>query len=232
MNLPRQRLLLLGLLLAFFLMVSGWLVWQAYRTSQDTFLSGVPPQDIRDVIIPKEIDVSQLRPPALRPTDPVRFGGATSVASVIEFGDYECPACKEAMPAINRVVASYGGKVRFVWRDFPIYTVHPRALDAAVFARCAGAQGKYWVAHDALLLSETSDESALGSIAQRLSLDVVALDACRRSPEIRDAITREVDVARGDGLMNAPTIFVGTKAYVGPMTEEDLRNAIDLFLKS
>lgn len=173
-----------------------------------------------------------MRPPALRATDPMRYGNATSLASVIEYGDFECASCKTLHATLKQVLPTFRGKVRFIWRDLPVSDVNPQAVSAAIFARCAGIQGKFWDAHDALYASAKLNETTYNAIATNLKLNTSALAACRRDPEIKQAIEKEVETARNDGINAAPFLFIGTKAHIGPMTPEELKKEIELFLQS
>jgi len=208
------------------------MIWHITTQAHDTFTSGAPPQAIANVILPKQLPPSQLHPPALLTTDNVRYGGPTSTMSVIEYGDYQCDACKTMAPILNRVIATYHGDVRFVWHDFPITTNHPQALNAAIFAYCAGKQGKYWEAHDELLAAPKLNKLTYTSIAENLQLNIGQLSGCRADPSISAGITHEINQARGDGFSRAPTIFVGTEAFIGAITEKKLRSAINAFLES
>lgn len=228
----RQRGLLLAATITLFFAVSGWMIYNGILARRNTFITGAPTQDIKDVIIHKELAASELHPPALRVSDPVRYGSVSSAAAIIEYGDYQCETCKTMAPVLDRVAASYKGNVRLVWRDFPITSVHPKALDAAVFARCAGLEGKYWEAHDALFAAKEISEYTFGEISDRLNLNKNTMTYCRNDRALIDNILRDTDVAQGDGISRAPTIFVGTKAFIGTVSEEALRAAIEQFLKS
>src|SRR5262249_60234072 len=74
---------------------------------------------------------------------------------VVEYGDFECPNCKNAAPAVKMLLANYTGKVRFVFRHFPLEDAHPHSLAAAEAAECAGEQGKFWEMHDLLFANQT-----------------------------------------------------------------------------
>ena len=227
----RQRLILLGILVFVFLSMSVWIVIDEVRTRTDTFLTGTQTQDIQDVTVPKVLDASQLHPPALLQTDFVRYGSVTSSAAVIEYGDFQCPDCRAMSPILDKVIASYNGKIRFVWHDLPVQDQHPNAMDAAIFARCAGFQGKFWEAYDELMRTEKFDTLTLLGISDRLKLDPAQLGGCQNDSALKQAIQHEIDLTKSDGISKAPTIFVGTKAFIGPLSEQQLRTEIDSFLK-
>lgn len=89
---------------------------------------------------------SQLLPPVTA-TDH-SLGPEHAPITIVEYGDYECPTCKQALGAVKIVLAHFEARVRFVFRHFPIEQAHPHALHAALAAECAGGQGKFWQMHD------------------------------------------------------------------------------------
>ncbi len=232
MTTNHQRALLLTLAVALLLLLSGWLIWLGVQSSRSQFMTGLPPDEIRNAVLPQQVDLAKMRPPALRPTDPIRFGGATSVASVVEYGDFECAGCHEQEQAVRTALPKFGGRVRLVWRDLPIKDENPNAFDAAVFARCAGVQGKFWDAHDALFAAPSLGETAYAAIARDLRLNLTALAQCRADPAVAAAVTDDVDISRGDGVTSAPFLFIGTRAAKGPVSADEIEQELLLFLKS
>lgn len=94
-------------------------------------------------------------------SDSNKIASDSAKVTIVEFGDYQCPACAVAHPQVKQVLAEYPGKVSFVFRHFPL-PQHSNALIAAEVAEAAGKQGKYWEMHDKLYISqaEWSDSSA------------------------------------------------------------------------
>ena len=78
------------------------------------------------------------------------IGPADAPVTVVEYGDLECPNCKQAAPAVKLLLRRFTGRIRFVYRHFPLEEVHPHAISAAEAAECAGAQGRFWPMHDLL----------------------------------------------------------------------------------
>lgn len=227
-----KRNLLLGLFFCLFLLISGWKLYSSIREKQTTFLSGAPPEEIQKALLPKTIELARMRPPAVRSTDPMRYGTVLSPAAIIEFGDYECDACQMFEQTLRKVLPTYKGDVRLIWRDLPITDSHPHALEAAIFARCAGFQAKFWEAHDALFERDHLDESVFTDIATRLKLKTDELNVCRRDAGIKQAIEQDIETAKADGVDATPFVFIGTQAHRGPLTEEALHTAIKMFLAS
>lgn len=228
----KQRSVVLAFTIMAVLLISGLMIYGEVQTARTKFLTGQPPEEIKKALQPRQVDLSQLRPPALRAAEMTRYGSATSVASVIEFGDYECEACREVKKTIDAVVPKFGGRVRFVWRDLPVQDVNPHAFEAALVARCAAAQGKFWNAHDALFDASRLGESVYASIAVNLDLNLSAFARCRQDAQLRSALQADIDTARNDGINSVPLLFLGTKAHQGAISPEELERELTLFLAS
>ena len=85
--------------------------------------------------------------------DPIR-GAPSAPVTIVEFSDYQCPFCAQVVPTLGRLLATYGERIRIIWKDFPLTDIHPQALTAAEAAHCAGEQGQYWQYHDRLFASQ------------------------------------------------------------------------------
>jgi protein-disulfide isomerase len=141
------------------------------------------------------------------------LGRATAPVTIVEFSDYQCPYCgqffRETLPLL---VADYvkAGRVRFVYRDFPLSSLHPSALKAAEAARCAGDQQRYWEYHDALFQNQSSlEETELVRRAQTLKLDTTAFKLCLNSGQYSSAIKESLAEAERIGVDATPTFFIG-----------------------
>jgi protein-disulfide isomerase len=101
------------------------------------------------------------------------LGAAHSPVTVVEYGDFECPTCKQAAPAVKVMLERFGNHVRFVFRHFPVEAAHPHAMHAAQAAEAAGGQDKFWQMHDLLFENQRHLKVAnLREYAQRLELDM------------------------------------------------------------
>jgi protein-disulfide isomerase len=105
------------------------------------------------------------------------LGSAQAPVTLVEYGDFECPQCKLAYPAVQLLIKTFGSAVRFAYRHFPLLEVHPHAELAAEAAEAAGAQGKFWPMHDLLFENQQHlKASHLRAYAQRLELDLSRYD--------------------------------------------------------
>jgi protein-disulfide isomerase len=142
------------------------------------------------------------------PTDHLR-GPEHAPVTIIEYGDFECPNCKQAKPAVEIVLNRYPEQARFVYRHFPLTDVHPHALAAAEVAECAAAQGKFWEMHETLFEHQTHlDRKHLLRYADDLGLDMA-----RVASELDDEIYRQrvlEHLAGGErsGVRGTPGFFV------------------------
>ena len=110
------------------------------------------------------------------PASPARdhiIGPADAAVTLVEYGDYECPFCAAANPIVKAIEAQAGDAIRFVFRHFPLTTMHPQAELAAEAAEAAAAQGKFWAMHDTLYANHPRlDDRSLLGYAASLGLDV------------------------------------------------------------
>jgi protein-disulfide isomerase len=148
---------------------------------------------------------------AVNPADHM-IGPLDAAVTVVEYGDLECPDCKQAAPAVKLLLERFVGRVRFAFRHYPLEEVHPHALHAAEAAECAGAQGKFWPMHD--LLFENQAHMKLGqlrSYAERLQLDLPRYDAEMHDHIYLQRIREHVQSGRESGVRGTPTFFVNGK---------------------
>src|SRR5205807_643789 len=106
------------------------------------------------------------------------LGASHAPVTLVEYGDFECPNCKQAAPALKLLLERFAGRVRLVYRHFPLEEVHPHALHAALAAEVAAGQGKFWPMHDLLFDNQRHLKlPQLHGYAQRLELDLLRYDA-------------------------------------------------------
>jgi protein-disulfide isomerase len=154
------------------------------------------------------MNVSDDRPGPISATDHLR-GPRDAPVTIIEYGDFECPSCKQAAPAVLLLVNRFHGGVRLVFRHFPLEEFHANALAAAEASEAAAAQGRFWEMHDQLFENQRHLQSAhLRQLAEALGLDLG-----RFSKELEDHIhvpRIRQDVIEGShiGIRSTPTFYV------------------------
>ena len=142
------------------------------------------------------------------PTDHTR-GPDHAPVVIVEYGDFECPNCKQAAPAVKLLLERYTGKVRFAYRHFPLEDVHPHALMAAEAAECAGAQGKFWEMHELLFANQDHlKPKQLHDFAEQLGLDMARYTAEMDDEVYRQRIREHLDSGSRSGVRGTPGFFV------------------------
>ncbi len=142
---------------------------------------------------------------------------ATSSAkvTVVEFSDFECPACTAAEPEVETLRAKYQGQVNFVYRHFPL-PAHDLAFGAAEAAEAAGLQGKFWQMHDALFQNSPNlSRDQLEQYAKSLGLDMTKFDKDFDSDQVRLRVTDDQNDGNKANVNATPTFFVNGHPNVG-----------------
>jgi protein-disulfide isomerase len=156
---------------------------------------------------------SFLLTPAVQSFDHTR-GPDHAAVTVVEFGDFECPNCKQAAPAVKLLLERFDEKVRFAFRHFPLTEVHPHALMAAQAAEAAGAQGKFWEMYDVLFENQTHlDAKHLRGYAERLGLDMARYTAEMDDEIYLQRVREHMESARNSGVRATPTFFVNGRLH-------------------
>ncbi|MDQ2920264.1 MAG: thioredoxin domain-containing protein [Acidobacteriota bacterium] len=157
--------------------------------------------------------------------DPVR-GDANAAVTIVEFTDFQCPACAAMHPVLEEVLKSYGNKVRLVVRDFPL-SMHVNARKAAEAANAAHAQGKFFE-YAALLFKrqDALDIPSLKKYASELGLDRARFDGALDSGKYSAEVRHDMDDGQIYGVGSTPAIFVNGK-MLRTLSSEGLRTAID-----
>jgi len=127
---------------------------------------------------------------------------------------------------LGQVLAEFPGKVRLVYKDFPL-SFHPGAEPAALAARCAGERGRYWEYHDLLFVAQPAFARAdLITYAARLGLPQETFAACLDSGRFRDAVKTDMQEGRASGVSGTPTFFVNGRRLVGFQPLQAFRGAV------
>jgi len=142
---------------------------------QAEFLSGLRAKaDVRILMEPPRLRLAVGDDPARGPVD--------APVTIIEFSDFQCPYCSRATATLKKLETAYPGKIRLVYRDFPLVQIHPNAARAAEAAACANEQGKFWPMHDAMFEHQDKlGEADLKQSAASLGLDAAKFDQCLES---------------------------------------------------
>ena len=137
------------------------------------------------------------------------LGPPHAPVSVVEYGDFECPTCKQAAPAVKLLLERFPNRVCVVFRHFPLEALHPHAFQAAEAAECAAGQGKFWPMHDLLFEHQAHlGKRDLNHYAEQLGLDMARFNAEMDDEVYRQRIREHMESALASHLKATPGFFV------------------------
>jgi protein-disulfide isomerase len=158
-------------------------------------------------------------------------GSASALVTIVQFSDFQCPFCAKVEPTLARILKAYEGKVRIVWRDFPLPN-HKNAVDAAVVARVAKEHGKFWEMHERLFASTRALSRAhLLRHARELQLDLGKVEVALDRGFHRDGVQADVTSGRAVGVKGTPAFFVNGQYLSGAQPFEKLKGVVDVELR-
>ncbi len=160
------------------------------------------------------------------------YGSEKAPVTITEFADYQCPFCSRMVPTLREVIRKYDGKVKWVYRDFPLLQIHPQALPAAVAAKCAGEQNKYFEMHDRLY----EDYAKLGEplyleLAQKIKLDIPKFKDCLKKDSVKADVMKDLEDGSKYGVNGTPAFYVNGRKVSGGLDVAEFSRYIDEELK-
>jgi protein-disulfide isomerase len=154
------------------------------------------------------------------------YGAADASVVLTEFGDFQCPYCRAASGELRALVDGSDGRIRLVFRHFPLFDVHPYALTAALAAEAAGAAGRFWEMHDQLFAHQdhlTDVDLARYAVAIGVDGTTVVGDAAQQHA---DAVEADYAAGLAAGVAGTPTLFVDGEPYEGSIERDALSAAV------
>ena len=173
--------------------------------------------------------------------DPV-LGSPDARVLIIEFGDYQCPSCrmfwKDVEPRLRKDYIDTG-KVKLVFRDFPLTQIHPEAMLAAMAVDCAGEQNKYWEYHDKVYREQYNKgddvirfkAADLKKWAKDTKLDAAKFDQCLDSEKYKNEVMKDRMDGEAAGVQGTPTFFINGRVMGGAQQYPEYKKLIDELLK-
>jgi protein-disulfide isomerase len=169
------------------------------------------------VLLARQLNVAPMRPePAYR-----TFGPADAPIQIYEFTDFSCPFCRMAHTKLDELMKLYPGKIRLVFKHYPLLGIHPWSLYAAAYADCAGEQGKFKQYADLLFDNqetwafEKGEPGEFREYALKLGLDWDKMQSCAGSTETLRALKLDMSEAEMKNVDSTPTFFINGKRAVG-----------------
>lgn len=145
-------------------------------------------------------------------------GAGTGGVTLVEYGDFQCPACGQYFPILQQVKATYGDQITFQFRHFPLESIHPNARAASRAAEAAGRQGKFWEMHDRLFSYQSEWQSngdplsVFESYAEAVGVEnIEQFRTDYRSSEINAVINADLNEGRSIGVQSTPTFVLNGK---------------------
>src|SRR5215813_9693567 len=148
------------------------------------------------------------------------LGPANAPVTLVEFSDFQCPYCRQAQGTLKQLMAAYEGKIKLVYRDFPLRSIHPQAQKAAEAAQCAAEQQKFWPYHDKLFAVTSLQSEDLKKYAHELELNMEQFTACLDSNKYAGGIDADMKAGQNVGVNATPTFFVNGELLSGAVPYE------------
>lgn len=160
-------------------------------------------------------------------------GPVNATLTLVQYGDYQCPFCGAAYPEVKKVQRELGSRLRFVFRNFPLTSPHPFAMQAAETAEAASAQGKFWEMHDFLYEHQNTlgDPRVALDYATRLGLDIQKFQRDLSQHSFLPRIKEDFEGGVRSGVNGTPTFYVNGIRHDRDPTAEELVNALQEQLK-
>ena len=205
----------IGVLIIVGLIVAGVKFWQWANTAPE----GVPE-------VPLELTDSEWMK-----------GNPQASVALVEYGDFQCPACATYYPIVKTLTDDYGEDLKVVYRHIPLVAIHTNAMDAARAAEAAGLQGKFWEMHDKLYENQKEWENERNPIgffekyAEEIELDLEKYKVDFASSGVQDEIDKDIFTANRLGVNSTPTFFLNGERIQNPRGLDDFRKSVDSLIQ-
>ena len=159
-----------------------------------------------------------------------RLGPDRAPITIVEFSDFQCPYCQKSAGILKELRRLYGDRIRLIYRDYPGPN-HPYEPQAAIAARCAGEQGKFWEYHDLLFDRQSSGKGwDFASLSKELGLQQSVFEGCLNSGRFREQMTKDLQDGLKLGVTSTPTFFLNGRPLVGAQPLANFQTLIDTLL--
>lgn len=161
-------------------------------------------------------------------------GPENAKVTIVEFSDFQCPACYSAQPLVKQIVEKYPNDVRFIYRHYPLVTIHKNAQLAAQAAEATRDENKFWEMHDLLFaeqpnwaeLSEADFRKKLDEYAEKLTIDKTKFQTKMESKEVKDVVAADVSDGNRTGVDGTPTFYVNGQLTPAPQLLSTVESAL------
>lgn len=158
-------------------------------------------------------------------------GNKDAPITIIEFSDIECPFCARFHPTMQQAVADYPDKVRWVYKHFPLDSIHPYARKASEASECAGDQGKFWEYLDKLFENQSQIKPAyLNQLAGEMGLNQSEFDSCLETGKFAGKVNDDYNDGLKAGVRGTPGNFINGQSIPGAVPYSQIKAMIDNLL--
>lgn len=169
---------------------------------------------------PKKVDQAELVENARH-----QQGNKDATIEVVEFSDFQCPACLATEPLVKEMLTKYGEKIEFTYRHFPLFQIHKNAQLAALAGEAASDFNKFWEMHDELFanqsewegMSDAEAKAAFIQYAEKIQIDKNQFQLKMESNDIKDRVAADVALGNSIGVNSTPTFYVNGVETSAPM---------------
>ena len=164
-------------------------------------------------------------------------GNKNAVVKLVEYSDFQCPACGAYYPIVKQLMDEYGDKVKFTYKHFPLRRIHANADLAARAAEAAGVQGKFWEMHDMIFenqekWSEARAQSIFVGYAKDLGLGADKFKKDLSSKEVKAKVQNDFEEGIALGVNSTPSFFLNGEKLSGIKSYEEFKNIIENAINS
>ena len=167
--------------------------------------------------------------PIVSSVDP-SMGEEDAPVVIVQYSDFECKSCQKQESVIDKILAAYSDKVKLVWKDFPETNINSASYQAAIAARCAQTQDRFWEYHDSLYDAGSLDQITFLTIADNLGLNIGQFKSCLDSGQVNNLINDDILEATALEINGVPFIYVNRQEVLGEIGLEDLNNLVQIEL--
>jgi protein-disulfide isomerase len=200
--------------------IRAYLIQQRMQDARERYVDALKAKTtVRVMLDPPRLAVSAGKSPSK--------GAANAPIEMIEFSDFQCPYCLRAQATVDEVLKTYGDRIHFIYRHYPLPS-HPAAKPAAEASECAAEQGKFWPYHDRLFEQQSKlSEADLKQHASDLGIDMPRFNACVASHKFKSQV--EADQKDGDeaGVNGTPAFFINGRMLSGAQPFDAFKKIID-----
>jgi protein-disulfide isomerase len=155
------------------------------------------------------------------------MGPNDAKVTIVEFSDFQCPFCSRAKETVDKVMTDYKGKVRLVFRDYPL-PFHDKATKAAEAGQCANDQKKFWEMHDYMFANQSGlDVDKLKAAAKTKGLDAKKFDECLDTGKFASSVQENLKAGQALGVEGTPHFFINGRVLSGAQPYEKFKEVID-----